>query len=429
MVIDPAKTYTAEIDTSEGTITIDLDAKNAPLTVNNFVCLSEAAYYNFTPFHRIIKDFMIQAGDPTGTGVGGPGYQFADELPTGTQMYTKGTIAMANAGPGTNGSQFFIVQKDQPVEFPANYPIFGHVSSGIEVVDTIASVPVQANVSGETSDPVVQMVIVSVKIFENGQENVGINYATDQSAPTLDVGGTAKIVMVTWLRGGPAATAVERSELKEGTMVTITDEPVRSGGFVWWPVIVSDTGDQGWVEASSLVPLISATDEVQTPEELAALLPEADAAPAGLDAAVDTELDQAGVVEALGGGRPAEQNLETWGWTGNAQRVFSPSDPEALEPDATTFLSASVHGFATPAAAAEALPFFSDILVDGGWEEVEAPDLGDAARMLQTVNEDGSTNVALYIQEGTVLYRIGGSSTGGDPTQDVTEMATSILDA
>ena len=172
-----------------------------------------------------------------------------------------------------------------------------------------------------------------------------------------------------------------------------------------------------------------AANTAQTPEELAALLPGADAVPAGLDAAADTELDQAGVVEALGGGRPAEQNLETWGWTGNAQRVFSPSDPEALEADATTFLSASVHGFATPAAAAEALPFFSDILVDGGWEEVEAPNLGDAARMLQTVNEDGSTNVALYIQDGTVLYRIGGSSTGGDPTQDVTDLATSILEA
>jgi len=172
-----------------------------------------------------------------------------------------------------------------------------------------------------------------------------------------------------------------------------------------------------------------AANTAQTPEELAALLPAADAAPAGLDTADDTELDQAGVVEALGGGRPAEQNLETWGWTGNAQRVFSPSDPEAIAADATTFLSASVHGFATPEAAAEALPFFSDILVDGGWEEVEAPDLGDAARMLQTVNEDGSTNVALYIQEGTVLYRIGGSSIEGDPTQDVTDMATSILES
>lgn len=172
-----------------------------------------------------------------------------------------------------------------------------------------------------------------------------------------------------------------------------------------------------------------AANTAQTPEELAALLPEADAAPAGLDTAADSELDQAGVVEALGGGRPAEQNLETWGWTGNAQRVFSPSDPGALGAEATTFLSASVHGFATPEAAAEALPFFSDILVDGGWAEVEAPDLGDAARMLQTVNEDGSTNVALYIQDGTVLYRIGGSSTGGDPTQDVTDMATSILEA
>lgn len=171
------------------------------------------------------------------------------------------------------------------------------------------------------------------------------------------------------------------------------------------------------------------SNTAQTPEELAALLPEADEVPEGLDAASDSERDQAGVVEALGGGRPAEQNLETWEWSGNAERTFSPSDPEAVEPEATTFLSVSVHGFGTPEAAAEALPFFSEILVEGGWEEAEAPDLGDNARLLQTVNEDGSTNVALYVQEGTVLYRIGGSSTGGDPTQDVTDVATSILES
>ncbi len=170
--------------------------------------------------------------------------------------------------------------------------------------------------------------------------------------------------------------------------------------------------------------------EALTPEELSALLPEAGDIPGGLDAVTDNERDQAGVVEALGGGRPAEQNLETWGWTGNVERVFSASDPEALEAEATTFLSVSVHGFATPADAAEALPFFSDILVDAnGYEEVDAPALGDEARLLQLVSEDGTTNVALYVQEGTVLYRIGGASTGGDPTQDVIDTATVILES
>lgn len=171
------------------------------------------------------------------------------------------------------------------------------------------------------------------------------------------------------------------------------------------------------------------SDAALEPEELTALLPEADDAPAGLDTPSDSSRDQAGVVEALGGGRPAEQNLETWGWTGNVERSFAPSDPEALEADATTALVVSIHGFGTPEAAAEALPFFSQILIDAnGYEEVEAPDLGDSTRLLQIANEDGSTNVALYVQEGTVLYRIGGASSGGDPTEDVTDIATTILE-
>lgn len=172
----------------------------------------------------------------------------------------------------------------------------------------------------------------------------------------------------------------------------------------------------------------AASDAALTPEELTALLPAEDAAPAGLDIVENTTRDQAGVVEALGGSRQAEQNLETWGWTGNVERAFTPSDPEALEAGATYGLVVSIHGFATPDAAAEALPFFSEILVEGGYEEAEAPNLGDNARLLQTVNEDGATTVALYIQNGTVLYRIGGASTGGDPTADITDMATALLE-
>jgi cyclophilin family peptidyl-prolyl cis-trans isomerase len=171
MVIDPARTYTAEVETSHGTITIELDAKAAPTTVNNFVCLASAGYYDFTLFHRIINGFMIQAGDPTGTGMGGPGYQINDELPTGQLPYKKGSVAMANAGPNTNGSQFFIVQADQPAEFPANYSIFGHVTSGIEVVDEIAAVAVQPSQSGnqENSDPIRSVGIESIQILQDGQ--------------------------------------------------------------------------------------------------------------------------------------------------------------------------------------------------------------------------------------------------------------------
>ncbi len=165
-------------------------------------------------------------------------------------------------------------------------------------------------------------------------------------------------------------------------------------------------------------------------EQLAALLPETAVAPEGLDTPADIERTLADVVEALGGSRAAETNLETWGWTGNVERTFNASDPAVIGEDETAFLSVSAHGFATPEAAAEALPFFSDILVDGlGYEEVEAPDLGDLARLLQITNEDGSTNVALYVQDGTVLYRVGASSAAGDPTPDAVSVMTAVLEA
>lgn len=165
MVIDPAKTYVATIDTSHGAIVVELDAAAAPATVNNFVCLTRAGYYDFTLFHRVMNTFMIQGGDPTGTGTGGPGYQFADELPSGEAPYVRGTLAMANAGPNTNGSQFFIVQADLPAQFPANYSIFGHVTEGLEVLDALAAVPViqQGN---EESDPVPTVGIVTITIAE-----------------------------------------------------------------------------------------------------------------------------------------------------------------------------------------------------------------------------------------------------------------------
>lgn len=157
-----AKKFTAIFHTEKGDITISLNSDQTPITVNNFVTLAKKGFYNKTIFHRIIKGFMIQGGDPKGDGTGGPGYKFADEPFTGE--YTRGTIAMANSGPNTNGSQFFIMHADNPL--PKNYVIFGKVISGMETVDAIAESPVQSSVSGESSSPITPVKILSVDIQE-----------------------------------------------------------------------------------------------------------------------------------------------------------------------------------------------------------------------------------------------------------------------
>lgn len=162
MQIDQNKAYSAVLKTTEGEITVDLDAKKTPVTVNNFVSLAKEGFYNGTIFHRVIKDFMIQGGDPSGDGTGGPGYKFADEPFDGE--YTRGTVAMANSGPNTNGSQFFIMHKDYAL--PKNYVIFGHVSKGIEVVDKIAEAPVTSSGGGENSKPESPVTVQSVEIVE-----------------------------------------------------------------------------------------------------------------------------------------------------------------------------------------------------------------------------------------------------------------------
>ena len=162
MQIDTNKTYQAALKTTEGEITIDLDAKKTPITVNNFVALARGGFYNGTTFHRVVKDFMIQGGDPNGDGSGGPGYKFDDENLEG--KYTRGTVAMANSGPNTNGSQFFIIHKDY--DPPNQYVIFGHVSGGMDVVDKIAEAEVTVNSSMEKSKPVSPVKIDSVEIKE-----------------------------------------------------------------------------------------------------------------------------------------------------------------------------------------------------------------------------------------------------------------------
>ena len=159
MCIDPAKRYTAEMVTSKGTMTIALDAASAPKTVNSFVFLARYHYYEGIIFHRIIPGFVCQGGDPTGTGTGGPGYKFEDELPKAGR-YEIGSLAMANAGPNTNGSQFFLISGPDGTRLPPQYSLFGKVVSGLDVVAAIEAV---GSRSGKPSE---RVEIQSVTITE-----------------------------------------------------------------------------------------------------------------------------------------------------------------------------------------------------------------------------------------------------------------------
>ena len=155
------KRYTATLDTSLGEIVIALDPIKAPKTVNNFVFLALHHYYDGVIFHRIINGFMCQGGDPTGTGRGGPGYRFEDELPKGGQ-YQVGSVAMANAGPNTNGSQFFLISGNDGVRLPPQYSLFGQIVKGLDVLDTMQRVR-----TGAGDRPADDVVINSVTITES----------------------------------------------------------------------------------------------------------------------------------------------------------------------------------------------------------------------------------------------------------------------
>lgn len=136
MTIDPSKKYSATLETSSGTIVVDLFAKDAPKTVNNFVFLARDGFYDGTVFHRVIADFMIQGGDPTGSGRGGPGYRFEDETKNNPNKHKVGSLSMANAGPNTNGSQFFITHVETGW-LDGKHTVFGQVRSGQDVVDAV----------------------------------------------------------------------------------------------------------------------------------------------------------------------------------------------------------------------------------------------------------------------------------------------------
>ncbi len=160
MGIDPAKRYTATMDTSMGTMVIALDPIKAPKTVNSFVFLALNHYFDGIIFHRIINGFVCQGGDPTGTGRGGPGYRFEDELPKAGE-YKIGSFAMANAGPNTNGSQFFIISGPDGCRLPPAYALFGQVVKGLEVVEAMQSVPTAAGDRPKT-DVVINSVTITV---------------------------------------------------------------------------------------------------------------------------------------------------------------------------------------------------------------------------------------------------------------------------
>ncbi len=161
MSIDSEKSYTATLKTNHGDVTIELFAAEAPVTVNNFVFLARENFYDGVIFHRVIDGFMIQGGDPTGTGTGGPGYRFQDEIVSSLTFAEAGLLAMANAGPGTNGSQFFITVTPTP-HLNGNHTIFGKVTDGYDVVLAISQVN-----TGPRDKPADDVVIESVEISES----------------------------------------------------------------------------------------------------------------------------------------------------------------------------------------------------------------------------------------------------------------------
>jgi cyclophilin family peptidyl-prolyl cis-trans isomerase len=159
MSIDAAKRYTATMTTTKGALTIALDPIAAPVATNSFVFLARWHYFDGIVFHRVIPDFVLQGGDPTGTGTGGPGYRFADELPK-PGRYELGSLAMANAGANTNGSQFFVISGPQGAALPPKYSLFGKVVAGLDVVAAIDAI------GTSSGKPTERVVIESVTIDE-----------------------------------------------------------------------------------------------------------------------------------------------------------------------------------------------------------------------------------------------------------------------
>jgi cyclophilin family peptidyl-prolyl cis-trans isomerase len=166
LCIDPAKTYTAAFDTTQGGFTVRLFADRAPGTVNNFVSLARWKYFDGTKCHRVIQDFVVQCGDPTATGTGGPGYSFADELP-GIGEYRIGSLAMANSGPNTNGSQFFVITGNNGTTLPPSYSLFGEVTDGLDNAVAAMAALYNPDPAANGVPPAGDIVLKTVRITES----------------------------------------------------------------------------------------------------------------------------------------------------------------------------------------------------------------------------------------------------------------------
>jgi cyclophilin family peptidyl-prolyl cis-trans isomerase len=200
MCIDLSKVYLAEVETNKGAFTIELDPGIAPQTVNNFVYLARYHFFDDTDCHRIIPGFVVQCGDPTVTGSGGPGYEFADELPD-AGAYQLGSVAMANSGPDTNGSQFFIVTGDNGVQLPPNYSLFGQVTEGFDT--TVKAMEAAGTVGGTPSEPVT---IISVTITEK-EGAVATPTTTVATATTTTVAAATTVPAASTSTSTPTSTS------------------------------------------------------------------------------------------------------------------------------------------------------------------------------------------------------------------------------
>lgn len=167
MCIDVSRAYQAVVTTNLGEFTIDLDTEAAPNAVNNFVVLARSHFYDDTPCHRIIPAFMAQCGDPTGSGSGGPGYEFADELPADSSAYTFGSVAMANAGPNTQGSQFFTVTAPEGYPLEPNYTVFGQVTDSKDNTATLTAIDAVGNPGSNGVPPLEPVTVESITITES----------------------------------------------------------------------------------------------------------------------------------------------------------------------------------------------------------------------------------------------------------------------
>lgn len=267
----------------------------------------------------------------------------------------------------------------------------------------------------------------SVDVAALATENAATRAALDQESTTIADAAAAQ----TATAGGEAVSTEVSTEESEST--TESDESAAE------PTEVAEgepTEEGAAAEPTEEGAAAEPTEEGAaasggpTVTELEALLPADDTIPAQLDAVAESDLDLEAVVVALGSSRTVEQNLETWGWSGNVGRTWTPSDLEVVEPGVTTSLAVSIHGFQDAESGAEAITFYSDVLVSSveGTEEGTDPGLGDSSRLLTSTDENGGVVVALYVQQGNVLYRFGGyAPSGGDPTDDVIELATATL--